>query len=181
LPAPAEEILMTDRSVEEYAALRATIRERGTARVYVFALGLLVWAALTLAAVVLVVPPVATVVPLVALAATFEAVFALHTGVERIGRYLLVFHDDRWEQVAGIFGHRPGSPRTDALFAVPFLVAALVNLMPLLSTTPIVQELVMVGLAHAVFGSRVLLARAAAGRQRALDTERFRQLRQEMS
>ncbi|HEX7139573.1 MAG TPA: hypothetical protein VF219_17100 [Vicinamibacterales bacterium] len=171
---------MIERSAQEYAALRATIRERGTARVYIFALGLVAWAALALASVVLVVPPVTTVIPVVVLAATFEAVYGLHTGVERIGRYLLVFHDDRWEQAAGVFGHRPRAPQADPLFAVPFLIAALVNLVPLLSTTPIVQELVIVGVAHGVFGARVLQARAAAGRQRALDTERFRQLRQEM-
>ncbi len=172
---------MTDRSAEEYGALRATIRERGTARIYIFALGLAVWAALALASVVLVVPPVATIIPLLALTATFEAVFGLHTAVERIGRYLLVFHDDRWEHVAGVFGHQPGAPQADPLFVVPFLVAALVNLVPLLSTTPIVQELVVVGLAHAVFCVRVLQARASARRQRALDTERFRQLRRENS
>jgi hypothetical protein len=172
---------MTDRSAEEYAALRATIRERGTARVYVFALGLAVWAALTLASVALVVPPVTTVIPLVALASTFEAVYGLHTTVERIGRYLLVFHDDGWEHVAGVLGLQPGAPKADPLFVTPFLIAALVNLVPLLSTTPIPQELVMVGAAHAVFCVRVLQARAAAGRQRALDTERFRQLRREMS
>src|SRR5215831_18819398 len=114
---------MTDRSAEEYEALRATIRARGTARVYIFALGLAVWAALTLSSVVLVVPPVATIIPLVCLAATFE----------------------------GVFGHQPGAPKADPLFVVPFLAAALVNLLPLLSTTPIAQELVVVGLAHVVF------------------------------
>ena len=36
--------------------------------------------------------PVATLLPLVLLAACFEAIFALHTGVERIGRYLQVFY-----------------------------------------------------------------------------------------
>jgi hypothetical protein len=171
---------MIERSAEEYAALRATIRERGTARVYIFALGLAVWAALTVSAIALVVPPVTTVIPLLALEATFEGIYSLHTGAERIGRYLLVFHDDRWEQAVGAFGHRPGAPRVDPLFTVVFLLAMLTNLVPLLATTPIMQELVIVGAAHAVFGARVLQARAAAGRQRALDTERFRQLRQDV-
>ncbi len=170
---------MIERSAQEYAALRATIRERGTARVYVFALGLAVWAALTVGSVVLVVPPVTTVIPLLALAATFEGVYSLHTGVERIGRYLLVFHDDRWEEAAGAFGHRAGAPRVDPLFSLVFLLAMLTNLVPLLVATPIIQELAIVGAAHAAFGARVLQARAAAGRQRALDTERFRQMRQD--
>ena len=161
-------------------ALRATIRERGTARFYIFALGLAFWAALTLTSVVLVVPPVATILPLLALAGTFEAVYGLHTGVERIGRYLLVFHDDRWEQAAGLFDRPAGAPRSDALFTATFLLAALANLVPLFSTTPIVQELVIVGAAHVAFGVRVLQARAAARRQRSVDAERFRQLRPEI-
>jgi hypothetical protein len=179
--ATAEEILMTDRAAEEYAALRATIRERGTARVYIFALGVAVWAALALASVVLAIPPVATLIPLVVLAATFEGVYGLHAGVERIGRYLLVFHEDRWEQVAGVFGRPAGAPSSDPLFSTVFVLAALVNLVPLLATTPIVQELLIVGTAHAAFGARVLRARAAGRRQRAVDTERFRQLRQDAS
>ena len=53
---------------------------------------------------------------LLLLVATFEAVRTLHLGVERIGRYLQVFHepeppapgDARWEHVAMALG--PGSP-----------------------------------------------------------------------
>ena len=41
--------LMTDRDLEEYKALRATIRQRGTARTWVFGAGLAAWAALALA------------------------------------------------------------------------------------------------------------------------------------
>src|SRR5947208_9263461 len=77
---------MTPRELEEYSALRATIRERGTARVWVFLAGLALWAALTIATAALVSLPVAALLPLLTLAATFEMVFALHTAVERIGR-----------------------------------------------------------------------------------------------
>ena len=35
---------MTDRDLEEYKALRATIRQRGTARIWVFGAGLAAWA-----------------------------------------------------------------------------------------------------------------------------------------
>jgi hypothetical protein len=135
---------------------------------------------LTLTSVVLIAPPVTTIVPLLVLTGTFEAVYGLHTGVERIGRYLLVFHDDGWERAAGLFGQPAGAPRPDALFTAPFLLAALANLVPLLATSPIVQELAIVGAAHAVFVARVLQARAAARRQRGADTERFRQLREEI-
>lgn len=166
-------------SSHEYQALRATIRERGTARVWLFAIGVAIWASLVLAAVALALPPVSALVPLIALAATFEAVFALHVAAERIGRYLLVFHGDQWERMAGSFGRVKGGPAVDPMFTVPFLLAAVVNLMPLLLTTPIVQELVLVGGAHAAFAARVLVARSAAGRQRTLDTGRFTEMKRD--
>ena len=46
--------------------------------------------------------PLATLVPLLVLAAAFECVFALHVGIERVGRYLQVFYEDRWEQLIRI-------------------------------------------------------------------------------
>jgi hypothetical protein len=84
---------MTARDQDEYIALRATIRERGTARVCIFAGGLAAWAAASIATAALASTPVAVLLPLLVLAAAFEAVFALHVGVERIGRYLQVFHE----------------------------------------------------------------------------------------
>jgi hypothetical protein len=168
---------VTPRAHEEYAALRATIRERGTARVWVFIAGVAVWSGLTVALLVLALPPVATLIPLVALMATFEAILALHAGVERIGRYLLVFHQDGWEHVAGAFGRPAGTLMVDALFPVVFIIAAVVNLAPTLVTSPIAQEWVLVGAAHAAFVGRVFWSRAAAARQRRVDTARFEQLR----
>ena len=96
---------MTEREQLEYSALRATIRERGTARVCVFAAGVAAWGALTVATAVLASTPLATLLPLVVLASVFEAVFALHAGVERVGRYLQVFYEA---------GAPPGSPGTPA-------------------------------------------------------------------
>ena len=84
---------MTGPEHDEYVALRATIRERGTARVCVFVGGIAAWVAATIATAALASTPVATLLPLLLLASTFEAVFALHVGVERIGRYLQVFHE----------------------------------------------------------------------------------------
>jgi hypothetical protein len=172
-----QEAQQAQQDQQEYNALRATIRERGTARVWVFVAGLSVWAGLALATVALAMPPVATLVTIVTLAGTFEAVLALHTAVERIGRYLLVFHDDHWERAAGSFGRPKGGAAADALFTIPFLAAAVVNLMPLLITTPIVQELLVVGVAHAAFVTRVVRARSAAARQRTIDTERFAEIK----
>src|SRR5947209_377037 len=92
--APVEEWDMTPRDVEEYRALRDTIRERGTTRVWVFIAGLAVWAALVIATAALAALPVATLLPLLVLAAVFEAVLSLHIGVERIGRYLQVYFEE---------------------------------------------------------------------------------------
>lgn len=173
----AEDFRVTQRAQEEYTALRATIRERGTARVWVFVTGVAVWSGLTVAVLALVLPPVATLIPLVALAATFEGILALHAAIERIGRYLLVFHQDKWEHVAGAFGRPPGTLTVDALFAVVFILAAVVNLAPTLVTSPIAQEWVLIGAAHVAFVGRILWSRAAAARQRRVDTARFEQLR----
>ena len=90
---------MTPREVEEYRALRATIRERGTTRVWIALAGISAWAALTVATAAIAAFPVATLLPLLVLATAFEIVLALHVGVERIGRYLQVFYEDTpgWE------------------------------------------------------------------------------------
>ena len=171
----------TVREQEEYRALRATIRERGTARVYVFVAGFVAWGALAVATATLTAIPVASLLPLVVLAAVFEAVFALHAGVERIGRYLQVFHESgdqaAWERTAMAFGRPARAIATDALFSVPFLLAALFNIMPALIAQPTPAEIVFVVGAHALFVLRLAVARAAAARQRAIDLERFRELK----
>jgi hypothetical protein len=174
---------MTEREQVEYAALRATIRERGTARVYIFAAGLAAWGAIAVATAALASTPLAPILPLVVLVATFEAVFALHVGVERVGRYLQVFYETAapprggWEHAAMAFGRPRGAATADALFSVPFLVAALVNIAPALILEPTRPELVLVGGAHALFVLRLLVARAAAGRQRAIDLARFQAMK----
>ena len=98
---------MTTRE-EEYRALRDTIRERGTTRVWIVLAGLSAWAALAIGTFALAPFPAATVLPLLVLAAAFEIVFALHTGVERIGRYLQVFHEEAsgWEHAAMSYGQK---------------------------------------------------------------------------
>ena len=189
---------MTGTDQTEYSALRATIRERGTARVCIFAAGVAAWAAATIATAALASSPVASLLPLLLLACVFEAIFALHVGVERIGRYLQVFYeapagdglkavpyDDgtvgnrfpRWEHVAMAFGRPAGAAGVDALFTVPFLLAAIFNIAPALLLNPVRTELIFVGGAHVLFALRLIVARTAAARQRAVDLERFRQLK----
>jgi hypothetical protein len=171
----------TVRELEEYTALRATIRERGTARVCLFVGGFIAWGALAVATAALASIPVASLLPLLVLAGVFEAVFALHVGVERVGRYLQVFHEigDRaaWERTAMAFGRPKGAAVADALFAIPFLLATLFNIMPALIAQPTPAEIVFVVGAHALFVLRLAVARAAAARQRVVDLARFQVLK----
>ena len=174
--------VLSDREQEEYTALRATIRNRGTARIYIFVGGIAIWAALAVATAALASPPVATLLPLLMLSSVFEAVFALHVGVERVGRYIQVFHEAegdaaKWEHTTMSFGLPQGAAKTDALFVVPFLLAGVFNIMPALIAQPTPPELVFVAGAHALFGLRLFVGRHAAATQRAIDLARFRELK----
>jgi hypothetical protein len=179
-------------ALEEYRALRATIRERGTARLIVTAITFIGWAGvLILGWTLLASAALPALVPLVLLAAGFEAVFAAHVAAERVGRYLLVqFEADgrlapRWEHAVLAFSGRPATVAIDPLNAVIFLCAAGVNLLPLLmraahadgvfSPGEVMAALVVV-VAHGFFVIRVRRALHFSRRQRAHDTEIFRQL-----
>jgi hypothetical protein len=171
----------TVRATEEYSALRATIRERGTTRMCVFSGGLVGWGALTVATAALASTPLATFLPLVVLASVFEAVYALHIGVERIGRYIQAFHESPqapgWEHIAMAFGRPKGAAAIDALFTVPFLVATIVNAAPALYFQPTMPEMVFVGGGHALFLVRLFSARATAARQRTIELARFEEMK----
>ncbi len=171
---------MTSRELEEYRSLRATILHRGTARFWVVVVGFALWAALVVATAALAALPVATLLPLLVLTVVFEAVFALHTGVERIGRYLQVFHETDgtgWEHAAMTFGRVFRSGGMDALFSPLFALAGVLNLVPVAFAGPVPIEWVVVGSLHALFVVRVWTARGQAGRQRAADLERFQRLK----
>ena len=75
------------------------------------------------------------------------------------------------------FGRPKGAATVDALFSIPFALAIVCNVAPALIVRPTIEEIVFVGGAHALFALRLFLARAAAGRQRAIDIERFTQLK----
>ena len=170
---------MSAHEQDQYRALRDTIRERGTARIWIVVGGVIGWAALTIATAALLAPPVATLLPLLALAVTFEAVYALHVGVERIGRYLEVFFDDSWEKAAMAFGRPAKAATIDPLFAIVFATAAIFNLIPLLITQPTAPELIFVGGGHALFGVRIVFAKLTVSKQREIDRQRFLALRGE--
>lgn len=168
---------MTDLSQIEYKTLRETIRERGTLRMCAILIGLAVWGALALTLQINDLAGAATMVPFVILAGTFELNLFIHTSVERIGRYLQVFHerDGGWEHVAMAFGQQfPGSG-PDPLFGRMFVIAVSVNYLPVVlggETT----EMVVLAVLHLILIGRIRYARGVAAKQRALDLERFETL-----
>ncbi len=175
---------MTPREIEEFRALRATIRERGSSRVWLFIAGLTVWAAATIATAALAALPVATLLPLLLLAATFEVILHVHTGIERIGRYLQVFYQDGeeatpgrdWERTIMAFGRlHPGG--SDPLFSTFFALAAALNFVPVITADPVMLELTVVGGIHLLFLVRLFFGRRAAAHQRAKDLEVFQRIK----
>ena len=174
---------MTSRELDEYRALRETIRERGTARHWVVIVGLVAWAALTLAGSVIS-RPALTLMPLLVLVASFEVIFTLHTGVERVGRYLQVFHADTgdtaaWEHVTMAYGRKFGGGGIDALFSPIFAVAALLNFVPVALSGAVAIDSTVVATVHLLFIVRIWAATRQAAGQRAIDLERFTRLKQE--
>jgi hypothetical protein len=184
----------SDLSAEEFRALRATIRERGTLRLLVAAITFVAWATLALFAwrggVSVSFAALAT---LVVLAAGFEVVFATHVGVERVGRYLQARYErpdlgpPRWEHDAMSLGREPIlASGIDPLFAPVFIAAAILNLAPVLMpgvqwSVPIRQIprgltglwFLVAVIAHVAFFIRVNRASAYVRRQREMELDWF--------
>lgn len=173
----------------EFEALRATIRERGTARVVLFYVGIAVWAALTVATTAVIVLPVAALLPLLVLAAGFEATASLHIGVERIGRYVQAAHEDRsfdssqtrpgWETAATEFGAGGHAIGADSLFSIVYVLAGVANFVPVALTAQTREEMVAIGAVHALFIWRVLTLRRAVATRRERDLAVFREILKE--
>lgn len=159
--------------------MRDTIRQRGTVRMALVPLIFVGWAATAVAVTAVITVSVSTLVPLMVLAAGFEAIYALHLNVERIGRYLQVFHeaDGGWEHVAMAFGQRFKGAGPDPLFVQLFVFAGSLNFLPVTLVAGDVTEVVVLAIAHLAFVYRVRTARATAAKQRALDLERFIEIR----
>jgi hypothetical protein len=140
------------------------------------------WSATTLAVLLLAELPVAALLPLGILVAGFEAIHALHVGVERIGRYIQAYYETghdgpQWESTAMRMGPALPGGGIDPLFSVLFVSATLINLIPALLPQPTVLELAVVGALHGAFMIRVVRARGAAARQRAVELDNYRALR----
>lgn len=138
------------------------------------------WAGTAVATAAVITVALSTVVPLLVLAAGFETIFALHMNVERIGRYLQVFHerDGGWEQVAMAFGTRFPATGPDPLFAQLFVFGVSVNFLPAALGGEVV-EVAIIALVHLAVIYRVRMAKGMAAKGRAEDLERFEQLRGE--
>jgi hypothetical protein len=162
----------------EFEVLRRTIATRGTARPMLFLATVLGWSAAVIVLLLFADLPVAVVVPLVILAAGFEAVHGLHVGVERIGRYIQTEFETsepgpRWETTATAFGPALPGGGVDPLFTATFVCCALFNLAIVAILEPTPLEFAVFALLHASFVVRLVRARVAAGRQRAVELERL--------
>jgi hypothetical protein len=130
--------------------------------------------------------PLASLFSLAVLVAGFEAIHALHVSVERIGRYVQVYYESsedgpRWETTAMKVGPALPGGGIDPLFTVVFVCATVINLIPALLPSPTRLQLGVMGLFHAAFLVRLLRARGAAARQRAVELESYRAIKSEHS
>ena len=173
--------------LEEYRALRATIRERGSLRFLVTSITFSAWAAILTTLCVVTVVPTFILVPLVVLAAGFELNLAIHVGVERVGRYLQLKYERNPESAAGwehaVMKLQVPLGGVDALFLVLFLSAlALTFVVALWLATAVTEageigairaETLVVAVLHAIVAARWLQAAKYARSQRARELPAF--------
>jgi hypothetical protein len=165
----------------EFAALRSAIAVRSTARVSLLPVTLIGWGLIMVLS-DRSATPLPGLVALAILAGGFEAIHALHVGAERIGRYLQVFYEQgagvpRWETTAMAVGPALPGGGIDPLFTTVFLAVTLLNLVPVLASGAAVLAVALAVALHAGFAYRVVRARGAAARQRAVELESFKALR----
>jgi len=173
--------------LEEYRALRATIRERGSLRFLVTAITFSAWAAVLITVCAVTVVPTFVLVPLVVLAAGFELNLAIHVGVERIGRYLQVKYETDLKSAAGwertVMRLKVPGGGLDALFLVLFVAALVLNFVAGLwlgaaDMTPeeigaVRTETLVAAVLHAIVVSRWLQASRFAKSQRTRELQAF--------
>jgi hypothetical protein len=181
---------MTELPGCEYSTLRETIRARGGARPVAFLAGISAWAALLTSVLIWLPNPVAAVVPLTILLATFEVIRSLHLGVERIGRYLQAFYEEdagadapltkpAWERTAMTFGPTvPGAGGHPFFFPV-FLLATLVNFLAVVLPEPMMVEMMTMAVPHVAFIVWMLYSERGMRRQRTTELARFRALKKD--
>src|SRR6188768_1098510 len=141
-------------SESEFTALRATIASRGTVRMALLPAVIFAWATLAIVVILFGDLPVAALPPLAVLVGGFEAINALHVGVERIGRYLQVFYEGppgapAWETTAMAVAPRVRGAGVDPLFTVVFTATTILNLTTALVPEPTPLETLVIGAFHA--------------------------------
>ncbi len=172
----------------EYAALRETIRSRGGARPWAFLVGISTWAVSLVGLLVLLPNPIAAVVPLVVLLATFEVVRALHLGVERIGRYLQVFFEETsaqnvpltapaWERAAMLFGPTVPGAGGHPFFLPVLVLATCINFLAVVLPGPVIVEWATMAVPHLAFIVWMGYCDRAMRKQRATELSRFREMK----
>lgn len=166
----------------EFLSLRQTITLRGTARMVLLPFTLLGWALVAVLLLLFGDLPAAVIFPLAILVGGYEAIHALHVGAERIGRYLQVYYEDgaeapRWETTAMAVGPALPGGGIDPLFSVVFISATLANLIPAFTPEPTRLELAILLPLHLAFVVRIVRARGAAARQRAVELESYRAIK----
>jgi hypothetical protein len=175
--------LTMTKKVAEYRALRATIQQRGTARVLLLPVVFIGWTGIAVATANVITVAISTLVPLFILVAGFEAIFALQVNVERIGRYLEVFYEGDtepgWERTASRFAQSFPEAGHDPLFGRLFVLATSVNFLPAALGWENLPELAVLAGLHLLFINRIRLARAFASSQREQDLQRLLALQRE--
>jgi hypothetical protein len=179
-----------DLAALEYRALREAIAARGQLRASLALAGLLGWGGVLATTLIALPYPIAAVLPLTILLATFEVIRPLHVGAERIGRYLQVFFEERpaaaepgplappaWEQTAMMFGPAVPGAAGHPLLVPVFAIAAGVNFIAVVLPGPVPIELGLMAVPHAAFFGWLLAADRAMRRQRTRELARFRELR----
>lgn len=181
---------MTGLDHDEYRVLRETIGRRGTIRPVLMLTGTVAWAALLITVLAWLPYPLASVIPLLVLLATFEAIRPLHFGSERLGRYLQVFYEEvgairplaevpSWERVAMVFGGGVPGAGGHPLFVPVFGLATLLNYLAVVLPGPIAIEMGSLAVPHAAFLVWLVVSDRAVRAQRAIELARFRALRDE--
>jgi hypothetical protein len=180
---------MTEQQLHEFRSLRDTVASRGHLRATLTLAGIGVWA-VVLTAILIALPfPVAAVIPLTVLLATFEAIRPLHFGAERIGRYIQVFHEEpnaladsslsppAWERTAMVFGSSLPGAAGHPLAAPLLAIATVVNLLAVVLPEPLPVELALIGLPHLALLTWLARSDRAMRTQRPTELARYRELR----
>lgn len=179
---------MNHYAEHEFLVLRQTIQSRGGTRPLVLLSGISAWAVVLVAVLAWLPNPLASAVPLVLLAATFEVLRTLHLGVERIGRYIQVFYEESpggspptgtpaWEHTAMHLGPSLPGAGGHPYFMAVILVAVVVNFLAVLFPGPLSVELSSMAVPHLTLIAWMVHCDRGMRTQRATELARYRALR----